>query len=1609
MLQQFAGVGMVLASPNFKQVNQVVLNGAKKAVRILAIFGDGRLTDTIQAEIKAIEARTNAEITFLVEPKEAEILTLLKEKSWDILIFAGHGKTSQRKGAIKINQKNWIGIDKLRDGLKSAIDKGLQLAVISACDGLGVANQLGEGEQLYLPQSVVMREVLPVAVAPRFLQAFLDKYTAGFSLDTAVREGRTILSSEKFKDSFPCADWLPVVMKNPAQDTLRWVELGGVSTIPPYKGLLSFQEEDQDLFFGRDKVISEWVKFLNKEHLLLVTGASGSGKSSVVLAGLVPQYRGTCSIIKMRPLYPASNPFENFAAELLRLGKNEADLEQVEPLEHQMILERELANQLQVNPQQAIAQLQDVIQQQQRPILWVIDQLEEVYSPRCDGYRQAFLDMILAVIDQKNPQVKIALTLQSLFLEQVDTPLGKRITPCEKRLFALGNDAEDCQNLQEMMIRPARAFEVEFAEGLVDTIIEDLQAVANNLPMLEFALTELWQRQRGGRIDYQAYEGIGNVAQALTDKANAVFEQLDEPQKQQARRIFVQLIQPIEKQGNKVAIRKIATNQELQEEDWELLTVFAQARLVITDKEGEEKRAQLSHEVLIEQWETLKEWIKDNWEFRRWQEWLREQMKRPDSKLLQGAALDDGLYWLRKYGEGILLAEREFVEKSEKQRKRQRRQTIAGLVTALVIVTVSGIVAVWQWQRAEWQRDIAETENLANAALDQFESGESQLDALMTAIESGERLKELVKHTSDLASYPTTLPFLALQKITSEIRNKNKFVRNDVFDTDYTFFTPDSQHIISASHVYGKVTIWNEAGQIIAEWEDPQNKKINYVSISPNGKYIATVNAGHSVHIYDLNGDLVSSEKLADYFWQGDFFSKQERIDPRIAEFSVKSDYLAIGGAYSSKVQFTDFSGKLIKEIESNAGGTIHSIKFHPNGKEVMIGNAVGVLEVYNLETLKKIKTIKAHDSRITKIEISADGNHIATLGIDQEASGKPEYVSKLWNISGEKISNLSSFELLNWNANLGDIDFSPDGQQISTVHPGLGLLNTYNSHSGKLIRQTTIHRLSGFGLSYSPDGSVIGIAGEPEIQFISASDNIFHELPMNYEVILPGDYKQSSLVNLQYTDDSKYLFATDARNGVLDIWNLEQVDPQRINLSKSRWLTLSNNGKNILRFDNGNVDFFSKEGELISTLKATDQTINIDTGTYEVFTIFSNIIGNGYVFPDYYSSSHNGQKIVTMGRGWNTVPIGTRPIYLWDLTQESFKELQDNSITQSAERVVISPDGNYIVALDNTGTGFMGYLLDGSGNLIYDLDVNDIQETGEEEDDLFSGIGILLSHEFSETRHFDENLSYENIKVIPIMQVWKNSTAIKAGLQPGDLLLEVDGQSVSEFENSLDTYQILHGELGTIAKLKIKRGIEIQEFSVEREKLQHPTSNQFIIGDHGKFSPNSKYLLTWMRGDELLFLRDLESEEKVTWNHPATILNVYPSPDNKLIAITGTDYTITLLDYSGNLIRSIKVQQSPNDLAFSPDGQRIAFLGHPNELSIWNLAGKMLAKYTIPEEGSGLVRFAPDGKSIAVGGRRVRIYPNQTLDELIATGCEWLEDYFTTYPEEKEKLPACQ
>lgn len=213
LLREFPKTEIGFASPNFKQVQQLSPT-SKHGVKILAILG---YQADVESQGEAIQnLGKNVEVTWLKQPKREELDEPLWKQRWDIIFLVGHGESQDewKTGTIKINQDDKITISELRNHLKKAIENGLKLAILNCCDGLGLAHYLAEGEDLYLPQMIVMREELPVAVAPRFLQYFLEEFTQYNSLYASVREARRRL--KLLENDFLCAYWLPVICQNPA-------------------------------------------------------------------------------------------------------------------------------------------------------------------------------------------------------------------------------------------------------------------------------------------------------------------------------------------------------------------------------------------------------------------------------------------------------------------------------------------------------------------------------------------------------------------------------------------------------------------------------------------------------------------------------------------------------------------------------------------------------------------------------------------------------------------------------------------------------------------------------------------------------------------------------------------------------------------------------------------------------------------------------------------------------------------------------------------------------------------------------------------------------------------------------------------------------------------------------------------------------------------------------------------------------------------------------------------------------------------------------------------------------------------------------------------------
>ena len=214
LLESYPNLEIAMSSLNFDRVPIVSRQQRHRQVRILAILGDG---EGLNLEADRAFFDTLKGVKFLIEPTIPELYDSLWNETWDIVFFAGHSRTLERQGILYLNRQDRLTIEQLKYGFQRAIASGLQLAIFNSCDGLGLAEELG---QLSLPQSIVMRLPIPDEMAQQFVKSLLQAYGAGNSLYLAMRKARERLQS--FEQQFPCASWLPIIYQNPAAIPPQW-------------------------------------------------------------------------------------------------------------------------------------------------------------------------------------------------------------------------------------------------------------------------------------------------------------------------------------------------------------------------------------------------------------------------------------------------------------------------------------------------------------------------------------------------------------------------------------------------------------------------------------------------------------------------------------------------------------------------------------------------------------------------------------------------------------------------------------------------------------------------------------------------------------------------------------------------------------------------------------------------------------------------------------------------------------------------------------------------------------------------------------------------------------------------------------------------------------------------------------------------------------------------------------------------------------------------------------------------------------------------------------------------------------------------------------------
>ncbi len=558
----------------------------------------------------------------------------------------------------------------------------------------------------------------------------------------------------------------------------RAAALGGVVRNPPqpsaptprnpYVGLQAFGETDAAVFYGRTRLVRELLEHLNQpdQRLLVLVGPSGSGKSSVVRAGLLPAIRsGTLpgsDLWFTTSMTPGHQPYEALETALLRVAADPPPT---------------LADLLRDGDRGIVRACKRIPPGGEGTIALVIDQFEELFTSTAHQERDRFLRALAVAVEEPGGPVRVIITLRADFF---DAPLSHpRFAPFVKaRSVAITPLAAD--ELEEAITRPAETVGIRFEPGLVAEILADVNSQPGALPLLQYSLMQLYDAAEHATITIADYRRIGGIAGALAHRAETLYDGADDAERAALRHLLERLVHVGD--GPDDTRRRIRRSELPSEPAVErVITQFGSARLLTFDRDPStrEPTVEVAHEALIRAWPRLREWLDDDRDLLRAHRHLTSaagtwsDRGRDPSELYRGARLEQAERLLAEGRVALNEGERRFLSEScaareaetrrERDRlRRLRRLTIASACAAMLAL-VAGVAAAGQWRRADRQADratLAAVEAEARAvestaqrlAVQALEALEQDPDlAILLALESVARTAEAGLPTGDRA------------------------------------------------------------------------------------------------------------------------------------------------------------------------------------------------------------------------------------------------------------------------------------------------------------------------------------------------------------------------------------------------------------------------------------------------------------------------------------------------------------------------------------------------------------------------------------------------------------------------------------------------------------------------------------------------------------------------------------------------------------------------------------------------------------------------------------------------------------------------------------------
>ncbi|MFE1206255.1 trypsin-like peptidase domain-containing protein [Streptomyces sp. NPDC058762] len=997
----------------------------------------------------------------------------------------------------------------------------------------------------------------------------------------------------------------------------------------PYRELLPFTEHDRAVFHGRTHETQRLVELLEHQQvpLLPVLGPSGVGKSSLVGAGLLGSLDHDRYVIARIPLGLRLTAEELLAWALASAG--DEDIMGADWRDRWSALTRQLTDEQGIRA--AVEQTLARHGGRSRLVL-VADQFETLLTDAPSTARR--LDTMLGVLTDRRTDgsrpAQAVVVVRIDFLRHVEQ-LPHLRTAWDATSMVVQPMMRN--QLAEVITGPlAGRAGIRFADGLVERMLRDAPPGPAALPMLEYLLSRLWERQERGWLTTTAYQELGGVQGALADDADRrLWAWADTTERQALERIFIQLVRPGEEldAGERGPdTRRVAARTEFSEGDWALIHRLASTRLVVvTRRPTGRDTAELAHQALVETWPRLRRWLEENRDFRSWQEELRRSLRvwqeqgRPRELALGREQIARARRWIDERGHEIPAEEAEFVAVSDQvrqRRARRRRVVLAGFAVLTVLVVVAASLATRNARDSSEQRALAAARSLTEESRQQ-----SIADPALAA-----RLALAAQHVS---ATPQTRARL-LAAVSSPLRAT---LTGHTAEVASVAFSPDGKTLVTAGHD-GTARLWDVPGRRQVASLDTGSTQVHNAAFSPDGTTLVTSHDRWKARVWDVRtrkqtavlpgsgGPAVFSPDGATIVTggqQGEILFRDARTRRKTGELQVHPGTEGVslhGLAFSpdgtilavttlgfrvserqeSEVQLWDVVKRRRLATLTGHTGQVTSLAFSPDGDTLATGASDATTRLWDARTGRSTATLTGHSGSVFALAFSPDGRILASGGEDRTV--------RLWDVRGR-----TAVTVLNGHAGLVDaLAFSPDGATLASGSED-ATLRLWDMRVGRPRASFAGPGGSGSPAAYSPNGKTLATgAGDGTVYL--------HDVRTRRPVgRLTGHTGEVNTV--RFSPDGRFVAASSNDDSSVFLWDAR---------SHRRLARLEGHDRPVQRVR------FSPDGETLATSSYIDRTTRLwSVRTHRQLASFTSA-------SSLMAFSPEGTVFATGGREWSSVQL---------------------------------------------------------------------------------------------------------------------------------------------------------------------------------------------------------------------------------------------------------------------------------------------------------------------------------------------------------------------------------